>query len=266
MDLATLIGLVGAALMVGLAVLLGGTASIFFSPLSLLIVFGGSLCVVLAKFSLSEFKDAFKAASRAFKFKLPSTEESIDELVGLSKLARQKGLLALESEEVSSPFLKQGLQMLADGYDDETIQVILKKERLLTLDHNESGANVFSAMAEVAPAMGMIGTLIGLVQMLTNMSDPGSIGPAMAVALLTTLYGAMLGTMVASPISDKLALRMTQEARMQSLWTDALLAIKHERNPRVVEQMLRLYLPPKRRGQNDGGEVGDESIEAVDNG
>ncbi|MFG6175651.1 MotA/TolQ/ExbB proton channel family protein [Halomonas sp. THAF12] len=263
MDLATLIGLAGAIILVGTAVALGASPVIFFNPLSLLIVFGGTLCVVMAKFSLAQLKQALRATSRAFKFQLPDTTASIDELVALAKTARQKGLLALEGEQASSPFLQQGLQMLADGFDDQTLRELLQKERLLTLERNQFGANLFSAMAEVAPAMGMIGTLVGLVQMLANMSDPSSIGPAMAVALLTTLYGAMLATMVANPIAAKLSLRTSQEARMQALWIDALIAIKRETNPRVIEQMLSLYLPPEQRGREEGGEL---SAEATDHG
>ena len=157
------------------------------------------------------------------------------------------GVLGLEDREISSPFLGQGIQMLVDGQDGKTIKELLNKERLMTLDHNRSGAKVFTAMADVAPAMGMIGTLIGLVQMLSNMEDPKSIGPAMAVALLTTLYGAMIATMIATPIADKLSLRMTEEARMQSLYIDALVAIQEGTNPRIIEQMLSSYLPPKER-------------------
>jgi len=145
--------------------------------------------------------------------------------------------------------------MLVDGQDAETIKHLLSKERLLTLDHNRSGAKVFTAMADVAPAMGMIGTLIGLVQMLSNMEDPKSIGPAMAVALLTTLYGAMIATMIATPIADKLSLRMTEEARLQSLYIDALVAIKEGTNPRIIEQMLSSYLTPKEREKNSEAET-----------
>jgi len=155
----------------------------------------------------------------------------------------------LEGRDVESPFLAQGIQMLVDGQDGDTIEQLLNKERLMTLDHNRSGAKVFTALADVGPAMGMIGTLIGLVQMLSNMEDPKSIGPAMAVALLTTLYGAMLATMVASPIADKLSLRMTEEARMQSLYIDALKAIQAGTNPRIIEQLLSSYLPPKERNK-----------------
>ena len=247
MDLATLIGLAGATLLIASAVILGVSPAVFINPASLLIVVGGTMFVVLAKFSVSQFLGAFKAAARAFKFKLPETQASIEELVEIANVARKEGVLGLEGREISSPFLSQGIQMLVDGQDSKTIKELLNKERLMTLDHNRSGAKVFTAMADVAPAMGMIGTLIGLVQMLSNMEDPKSIGPAMAVALLTTLYGAMIATMFATPIADKLSLRMTEEARMQSLYIDALVAIQEGTNPRIIEQMLSSYLPPKDR-------------------
>ena len=247
MDFATLIGLVGAILLIASAVILGVSPSVFINPPSLLIVVGGTSLVVLAKFSFAQFFGAFKVAARAFKFKLPETQASIEELVDIANVARKEGVLGLEDREISSPFLGQGIQMLVDGQDGKTIKELLNKERLMTLDHNRSGAKVFTAMADVAPAMGMIGTLIGLVQMLSNMEDPKSIGPAMAVALLTTLYGAMIATMIATPIADKLSLRMTEEARMQSLYIDALVAIQEGTNPRIIEQMLSSYLPPKER-------------------
>ncbi len=247
MDFATLIGLVGAILLISSAVILGASPSVFINPASMLIVLGGTLLVVLSKFSFGQFFGAFKVAARAFKFKLPDTQESIEELVDIANVARKQGVLGLEGREVSSPYLAQGIQMLVDGQTGDTIKQLLNKERLMTLDHNRSGAKVFTAMADVAPAMGMIGTLIGLVQMLSNMEDPKSIGPAMAVALLTTLYGAMIATMIATPLADKLSLRMTEEARLQSLYIDALVAIQEGTNPRIIEQMLSSYLPPKDR-------------------
>lgn len=246
-DIATLIGLFGALAIIVVSILLGEGALVFVNVPSALIVFGGSLFVVLAKFSLPQFLGAVGVAARAFKFRLPTVEEAIAETVDLAQVARKQGVLALEEKKVSSPFFQQGLQMLVDGQDRETLQGYLDKERLLTLDRNRWGAKIFSAFADVGPAMGMIGTLVGLVQMLSNMSDPKSIGPAMAVALLTTLYGAMLATMICIPIADKLNLRMSEESRMQQLWTDALLSIQAGTNPRIVEQMLSSYLPSDRR-------------------
>lgn len=247
MDIATLIGLLGAIGIIVAAILLGASSETFVNAPSLLIVLGGSLFVVLAKFSLVQFIGAIKVAGRAFSFKLPDTETTITELVELSTIARKQGLLALEDKEINSDFLKSGIQLLIDGHPQETVRAILEKERLMTLDRNRWGAKIFTALGDVGPAMGMIGTLIGLVQMLSNMEDPKAIGPAMAVALLTTLYGAMLATMVCIPIADKLNLRMTEEARMQALWIDAVVAIQEGTNPRVIEQLLSSYLPPDKR-------------------
>ncbi len=252
MDLATLIGLLGAFLVIGSAIVLGASSEVFFNVPSLLIVVVGSLFVVLMKFSLKQFLGALKVAARAFKFRLPSVEESIAELIEIAQVARKEGVLALEEREISSPFLEAGIRLMIDGQGQDTIRSFLEKERLLTLDRNRWGAKVFSAMGDVGPAMGMIGTLIGLVQMLSNMEDPKSIGPAMAVALLTTLYGAMMATMLCIPLADKLNLRMTEEARMQALWIDALLAIQDGINPRIIEQMLKTYLPPDKRAAEDG--------------
>lgn len=254
MDFATLIGLFGAMLVITSAIVLGASSETFLNAPSILIVLAGTLFVVMAKFSFTQFSAAFKVATRAFSFKLPETEEIINEVVDIANVARKQGLLELEEREVSTPFLKQGIQYLVEGQPAETIETLMKKERLLTLDRNRWGQKVFHAIGDVAPAMGMIGTIVGLVQMLSNMEDPKAIGPAMAVALLTTLYGAMLANMVANPIADKLELRQTEEARMQALITDAVIAIQEGRNPRVIEQMLSSYLPPAKREQANGAE------------
>lgn len=247
MDLATFIGLAGALAIIFASIIMGEGAMVFVNVPSALIVFGGSIFVVLAKFSMAQFLGAVQVAVRAFKFSLPSAEEAIAEIVEIAQIARKQGVLALEERKFSAPFLEAGVRFIVDGQDRDTLQQYLERERLLTLDHNRWGSKVFSALGEVGPAMGMIGTLVGLVQMLSNMSDPKAIGPAMAVALLTTLYGAMLATMVCLPIADKLNLRMSEESKLQQLWTDALLAIQSGTNPRVVEQLLSAYLPIDRR-------------------
>lgn len=243
MDIATLLGIIGAIGIVAMAMILGGDPIIFVSIPSILIVVGGSLFVVLAKYSLGQFLGAVKVAVKAFAFRLESPEEIIGVLVDVAQVARKGGLLALEDKEVDNKYLKNGMQLLVDGQDREVVRTMLSKDRAMTLERHKWGAKVFTSIGDVGPAMGMIGTLIGLVQMLSNMDDPKSIGPAMAVALLTTLYGAMLATMIAIPIADKLTLRMTEEAQIQSIIIDALLAIQSGQNPRVIEDMLRTYLP-----------------------
>ncbi len=247
MDIATLVGLLGSLGIVIAAMITGGDIGTFINAPSLLIVVGGTLLVALMKFTLGQFLSAGKIAGKAFMFKSISPEDIITETVELADAARKGGLLSLEDKTVSSDFMQRGIQLLVDGHDPDIVRTLLNKEMKLTYDRHEFGSDIFKAMGDVAPAMGMIGTLVGLVQMLSNMSDPKSIGPAMAVALLTTLYGAMIATMIVLPMADKLAVRKNEEALNQALIIDGLLAIQAGQNPRVIEQMLRNYLPEKKR-------------------
>ncbi|MEM7002682.1 MAG: flagellar motor protein PomA [Pseudomonadota bacterium] len=247
MDLATLIGLVGAFGIVVFSMLQGGSMDMFVNTPSLLIVLVGSLFVVLMKFSLAQFLGAMKVAIKAFSFKLTAPEDLIEEVVALADEARKGGLLSLEGKETSSPFLNMGIQLLVDGHDADVVKTLLWKDLKQTTERHEWGAKIFEALGDVAPAMGMIGTLVGLVAMLSNMDDPKSIGPAMAVALLTTLYGAMFANMIAIPVADKLSLRRTEEGRIRSMVIDALLAIQAGQNPRIIDSMLKSYLPESKR-------------------
>lgn len=251
MDLATLIGLLGAFGIVIYAMLSGGSVDMFVNVPSLLIVLVGSIFVVLMKFNLGQFLGAVKVAVKAFSFKLVPPKDLIDEVVALADEARKGGLLALEGKEVSSNFLDKGIQMLVDGHDGDVVKSIMFKDMKQTIDRHEWGAKIFTALGDVAPAMGMIGTLVGLVAMLSNMDDPKSIGPAMAVALLTTLYGAMFANMIALPIADKLELRRDEEGRVKAMVIDALLAIQAGQNPRVIDSMLKTYIPEGQRGEEE---------------
>jgi chemotaxis protein MotA len=251
MDLATLLGMVGAIGIVLAAILTGGSALVFINIPSILIVVGGTVMVVMIKFSLGQFFGAFKVAMTAFIHKVEDPEELIEKIVELANIARKEGMLALENSEIDNAFLDEGIKMLIDGNSAEVVNTVLNKDMQQTIERHTWGAKVFSATADVAPAMGMIGTLIGLVQMLSNMSDPKSIGPAMAVALLTTLYGAMIANMVAMPLADKLTLRKADERRTRSMIVDGVLAIQEGQNPRIIESMLKAYLDPAKRGAEE---------------
>ena len=253
MDLATLIGLIGAFAIVIYAMVLGGDVTLFVNVPSLLIVIVGSIFTVLMKFGLSQFIGAVKVLAKAFKFKLDSPQELISEVVELADVARKGGLLSLEGKEVSNSFLAGGIQLLVDGHDPDVVRTLLSKDLKQGQERHATGAKIFESLGDVAPAMGMIGTLIGLVAMLANMNDPKTIGPAMAVALLTTLYGAMVATMFALPMADKLTLRAAEEGLVKSLIIDALLAIQSGQNPRVIEAMLKAYLPESKRDIEAGG-------------
>lgn len=251
MDLATLIGLIGAFGIVLTSIVLGGSAGTFVNTPSLLIVLGGTVLVTMMKFSLSKFLGAASIAVKAFLHKPMSPETLIEEAVDLAKTARKGGLLALEDKEISDSFMKTGLGLLIDGHQADQVRAMLQKDLVQTLKRHSDGQDIFKAIGDVGPAMGMIGTLIGLVQMLANMDDPKQIGPAMAVALLTTLYGAILANMFALPIAAKLAVRSREENSNKSLIIDALLSIQSGQNPRVIENMLEAYLPRSKRKEDD---------------
>lgn len=257
-----MVGILGAFGIILLAILSNSDTSplIFLNIPSILIVIGGSLMVVLMKFSMAQFIGAFKVACKAFKTKQEPAEELIAKILEISQIAKKEGLLALDGIELENEFLVQGVQLMTDGYAPEVIEGLLRKDMQLTIDRHKWGAKVFSSLGDVAPAMGMIGTLIGLVQMLSNMADPQSIGPAMAVALLTTLYGAVLANMVALPIADKLTLRKVEEGRLKAICIDGILAICEGHGARVVEGLLKVYLTPQqRKAELEEKETGQES-------
>ncbi|PKH05262.1 flagellar motor protein PomA [Moritella sp. Urea-trap-13] len=254
MDLATLIGLLGSFAFVVMAMVLGGDIAMFIDTRSILIVFVGSLFVVLMHFNFGQFLAAAKIALKAFMFKIDKPEDLIEQAVEMADAARKGGFLALEEAEVKNEFMQKGIDLLVDGHDATVVSQTLQKDIKLTKARHKSGIHVFTMIGEVAPAMGMIGTLVGLVAMLSNMDDPKSIGPAMAVALLTTLYGAIFANMMAIPIAGKLKLRSEEEMLNNTLIMDAILGIQEGRNPRVIESLLKNYLNSSKR------EVGNSEV------
>ena len=247
-DLATLIGMLGACGLVFFAVLQGeGGVDIFINIPSIAIVLGGSAFVALMKFGLADFLGSFKVGFKAFFYKQTKITDQIEIAVRLANKARREGVLSLEEEVIADPFLKKGVEYLVDGHPGQFIKSALTKEMYQAMERHDVGIKFFKAVGDVGPAMGMIGTLVGLVQMLSNMEDPKSIGPAMAVALLTTLYGAMLANMFAIPIADKLGLRNSQERITKMLYIDAVLAIQQEERPRLLEESLKPYLARSKR-------------------
>ena len=247
MDLATIVGMIGAIGFIVMAMVQGGDIGMFINVPSILIVFCGSLFVVLSQFSLGQFLGAGKVAAKAFMFKIEAPEELIHKVVEMADAARKGGFLALEEAQIDNPFMQKGVDMLVDGHDVEVVRETLSKDISMTTERHEFGATIFKALGDVAPAMGMIGTLIGLVAMLSNMDDPKSIGPAMAVALLTTLYGAFLANIICLPISAKLNVRSGEENVNQKLVLDGILGIADGQNPRVIDGILKSYLAESKR-------------------
>ncbi len=247
MDLATILGLFSGTGLILAAVTMGGSARLFLNVPGILIVVGGALAATLIKFTFSDVLNSVKVALKAFAYRLEAPEQVIQKMVSYAKLAKKEGLIALDQERPKDVYMAKALRYLADGYDEEMIEEMLNKDIRLTVRRHSMGQRVFKGMGQSAPAFGMIGTLIGLVQMLSSMDDPASIGPSMAVALLTTLYGALMANLVCLPLADKLSLRSQQEQANKSIIREAAVKITQAVSPSVLEESLRIYLAPKRR-------------------
>ncbi len=252
MDFATIVGVVFVLLVLTGAILVGGDMGVFINIPSILIVIGGTFGATLVRISFADFFGSFKIGLIAVMHSAPSPLELIEESVQLATVARKEGILALENQSISDPFLEKGISLCIDGHPPETVERVLSKEINLTIERHERGIAMWKSIGDYSPAMGMIGTLIGLVQMLSNMDDPKAIGPAMAVALLTTLYGAVIANGIALPISEKLKAVSDQERMIQDLVLEAISAIQSGINPRVMEQILLTYLPNSQRKAASG--------------
>lgn len=247
MDLATLIGLLGTTGVIIGAMVIGGGVMPFIDVPSIVIVVGGTATATLSQVSLGQFIGSIKVGLGALLHKSSPPETLIEEAVELANVVRKEGILALEEKEISHPFLKKGIDMCIDGQEPAVVQRSLANDINLTIEHKSLGITVFEAAGDVAPAMGMIGTLIGLVLMLGNMDDPKSIGPSMAVALLTTLYGAVIANGFALPIAKKLKLVMNEEKLNKKLILESVEGIQEGTHPKVLEQILVNYLPEDKR-------------------
>ncbi|MFT7579323.1 MAG: chemotaxis protein MotA [Myxococcota bacterium] len=243
MDLATILGLIGGIGVILMAMLSGSELSAFINVPSLMVVFGGTIGATLIRFPMRTCLGSIKVALKAFKNKLAKPNDLIKRTVELSTVVRREGLLALENENVDDKFLGKGLRLCIDGVEPEFVRRVLQRELDQTVERHEGGQKVFKAVGDAAPAMGMVGTLIGLVVLLRNMDDPKSIGPAMAVAILTTLYGSLIANLFALPIADKLEVRTQEEILNKTIVIEGIAAIQEGRNPRVMEELLRSHLP-----------------------
>ena len=251
MDIATIIGIVtGFGLMIA-AILMGGGMVWFINYPSLMIVVGGTIGVTLINYPLGAVFGVMSVIKNALFHKESSPVEIIKNLVEFSRVARREGILALQSmiKNVDDEFLIKGINLAIDGLEPQVIGDILDTELEQLENRHKFGAEVFTTMGAFAPAMGMMGTLIGLVQMLQQMDDPSSIGPAMAVALLTTFYGVVIANLICLPIAGKLKTRSTQEVLFKQLMLEGIKAIQSGDNPRIVEQKLNAFIEPKKRGQ-----------------
>jgi chemotaxis protein MotA len=244
MDPATLIGLGSGTAIVLLAIFMGGHFMTFVNVPSLLIVVGGAAAATVLRFTLADVVIALKTGISAALAQTHTTPRMlIDEITELARRARKEGLIGLDGIELEDEFLRKGVQLCVDGMSFEFIRDALTRERDLCIERHEEGEKIFRAMGDAAPAFGMIGTLVGLVQMLSHMEDPKTIGPAMAVALLTTLYGAMISNLVCLPIADKLASKAQAAYVHRTLVIEGTLHIQNKTNPDMMVEFLSAYVP-----------------------
>lgn len=253
MDIATILGiLVGIGLMFyGIVDAKGGSE--FISAGSFAVTIGGALCSTMISLPLNKLKAALGVAKKVLLTKAREPKELIKTLVGFAEIARRDGILALEeaSKNLDDEFLVKGLQLAVDGADPELISDIMNTELENIAERHRNGRKIFEAMGKYAPAFGMIGTLIGLVALLKNLSDPEKIGPAMAIALITTLYGAVCANLVCLPMVDKLELRSKEELFLKGIIIQGVMSIQSGDNPRIVEQKLEIFLEPRVRAERE---------------
>lgn len=252
LDLATIIGLVSGFSLIIAAIIMGGSPESFINIPSVLIVVGGTFSVTAICFSLQEVMRAAKIVMKTISHTAQDSSEAAVQVLKIAELARRQGVLSLQGvtdQLKAEPLLFKGISMVVDGTPGEEVEDILQKEMHSTIQRHHKSANVLRKAAEFAPAMGLIGTLIGLVQMLGNLDDPSTIGPSMAVALLTTFYGAVLANMVFAPMAAKLERNSTEEALINNIYVMGASSIGRQENPRRLEMMLNSVLPPAKRVQ-----------------
>lgn len=250
MDLTTIIGTLLGFGLVGFAMAGGeGGLLIFVHVPSMLIVFGGTIAVTLMNFPLENVKAITKVVLNTVLYRAPSPVEEIDRVIEYANLARKEGLLALESklQEVDDKFFAKGVQLVIDGFPAETVRDIMELEAEWQRQRHATGKKMMDAVGSFAPAFGMIGTLVGLVQMLQNLSDPSKIGGGMATALLTTMYGAMAANMVFLPLAGKLEVRDEEESLLRQLMIEGIVSIQSGEGPQLIKEKLKSFLAPSVR-------------------
>ncbi len=261
MDLASLIGLILCFGLVIYGIIDAGGLAAFPTYLnwpSAVITFGGSFAATMTGHSMADFISGLKSFVLIFKGAAANTSEIIQKIIDLSNVARKEGLLSLEeaASDLDDPFLKKGILLIVDGTDPELVRAIMETELISIEGRHKKCAGFWDTLGSMGPAWGMIGTLVGLVNMLNNMDNAATIGPSMAVALITTLYGSLLANMICIPISNKLKATSAAEMMVKEIMIEGLLSIQAGENPRVIEEKLKSFLAPKDRvsAEEAGGE------------
>ena len=260
MDIASLIGLLACLALMIFGMVFGksfATVASFLHAPSALITFGGALCCVMASYSMPSFVAGLKSIALIFKTSTMNVPEIIQKIIQLSNVARKEGLLSLEeaASDIDDEFLKKGILLIVDGTDPELVRAIMETELVSVEGRHKEKIGFWENLGAMGPAWGMIGTLIGLILMLKDLSDLAAVGPNMATALITTFYGSVLANWICAPVATKLKGKNDEEMMMKEIEIEGLLSIQAGENPRVIEEKLKSFLAPADRGSSreDGG-------------
>lgn len=260
LDISTIIGFICGIVFVITSIMMGGRLGLFFDLPSVMITIGGTFASVLISYPLNKFLNSLKSARLVFKTQEFDTGNIIQKIIDLANIARKEGLLALEeaAQSMEDKFLQKGILLIVDGTDPELVRNILETELAFVEGRHKEVQGFWETVASLGPAWGMIGTLIGLINMLDQLNDPSSIGPSMAVALVTTFYGSVLANFISTPIANKLKIRSSEEVLLKEVMIEGLLSIQAGENPRIIEEKLKAFLSPTLRdtvNEKDEGEA-----------
>lgn len=249
MDISSFLGLGGGIVVILVTILISGDLAGYVDIPSIICTFGGTVCMTVMAFPIKKLKEGFGALKHVFFYSELDAENIIKSIIDLANVARKEGLLALEeaAQQLKDDFLQKGVLLIVDGTDPELVRNILETELSFIEDRHKSNQGVYEYMASIGPGFGMLGTLIGLINMLANLSDPSTVGPNMAVAIITTLYGSLIQNVFCNPVINKLKLRSSQEALMKEVMLEGMLSIQAGENPRIIEEKLKAFMSPKLR-------------------
>ncbi len=266
MDLGSILGLVlGAACIVISIFIGGGELGSYWDVPSIFITVGGGICSTLINFRLKDVIGVFKVSAHIFKDKKVSSNETIEMLVKLSEKTRREGLLSIEPEleQMTDPFIQQSLQLVVDGIESETIKDFMDTEIENMQSRHGKGQAIFNMMGAIFPAWGMIGTLLGLINLLLKLDDPSQIGPQMSIALVTTFYGSVISNFICLPMAGKLKLKSDEEMHQKEMIAEAVISIQAGENPKMLEQKLKIFLTPEEKKVTTKNDTDDSDNNAV---
>lgn len=263
MDLASVFGLIGGIAVMVITILLSGDLAGYIDIPSIVCTFGGTVAMTIMAFPAKKLKEGLAALKYVFFYKEMDAENVIKSIIDLANIARKEGLLALEeaAQQLNDDFLQKGILLIVDGTDPELVRNILETELAFIEERHKSNQGVYEFMAAIGPAFGMLGTLIGLINMLANLSDPSTVGPNMAVAIVTTFYGSLIANVFCNPAVNKLKLRSSQESLMKEVMLEGMLSIQAGENPRIIEEKLKAFMSPKLRSMLESSKEPKEGEE-----